>query len=296
LYELIAANKRRSVLLIFLFALLVIGLGWVFGQVLGYGYWPVGLAAVITVVMVWTSYYHSDKLALAMSRAEPADHLTYARLHNIVEGLAIAAGIPKPRVYVVSDPAPNAFATGRNPEHAAVAVTTGLIEKMNRVELEGVIAHELGHIRNYDILVTTIAVVLAGVIVLLSDWLIRMMWWGGRKRDGAGGSGAAVFAVVGIALAVLAPLIAQLMKAAVSRRRESLADATAVELTRYPPGLIGALRKLRDDTTVVRSASKATAHLWIESPLDGKGKGAWLNRMFETHPPIEERIRILENL
>lgn len=296
MYELISANKRRSVLLVFLFALLVIGMGWVFGQVMGYGYWAVAIAAVFTVILTWTSYYHSDKIALGMSRAKVADRQYYGRLHNIVEGLSIAAGIPKPDVYVIEDPAPNAFATGRNPDNAAVAVTTGLIHKMNRVELEGVIAHELAHIRNYDILVTTIAVVLAGVIVLLSDWLIRMMWWGGGRRRGNQGSAGALFALIGLALAILAPIIAQLMKAAVSRRRESLADATAVEFTRYPPGLIDALKKLRDDTTVVTSASKATAHLWIESPLNRKGRGAWLNRMFDTHPPLSERISVLENL
>lgn len=298
MYELIAANRRRTVFLISIFALIILAIGYLFGQIFGYGYWPVGIAFVIAMIMSWGSYFYSDKLALAMSRAKPADGPEFARLHNIVEGLAIAAGIPAPRVYVVEDVAPNAFATGRNPQNAAIAVTTGLLEKMNRVELEGVIGHEMSHIRNYDILVTTIAVTLTAVVVLLSDWLIRSMWLGGRRsRSSQGNPLAIVFVAAGLILAILAPLFAQLVKAAVSRRRETLADVSAVELTRYPPGLISALHKLHDDRTVVRTASRATAHLWIESPLDRKaGAGAWLNRMFDTHPPIEERIRILESI
>jgi heat shock protein HtpX len=299
LYELIAANRRRSILLIAAFFVLVAAIGWVFGLLTGFGYYGLAVAVVIAIALTWGSYFYSDRVALAISRARPADPGMYARLHNVTEGLSIAAGIPKPRVYVIDDPAPNAFATGRNPENAAVAVTTGLLEKMNRVELEGVVAHELGHIRNYDILVSTIAVTLAGVVVLLSDWLLRAMWWGGGRRGGRSSGGnpvGLVLVLAGVVLALLAPLIAQLIKAAVSRKRESLADATAVEFTRYPPGLIGGLRKLQSDTTVVRTASRATAHLWIESPLNRVGRGGWLNRLFDTHPPLEERIRALEGL
>jgi heat shock protein HtpX len=300
LYEQIAANRRRSVFLIFSFALLLMAIGWVFGQITGFGYGGLAIAAAVAVVYSWGSYYYSDRLVLAMSRAKPADPVAQARLHNIVEGLAIAAGIGKPKVYIVDDPAPNAFATGRNPQHSAVAVTTGLLEKMDRVELEGVIAHEMSHIRNHDILVTTIAVTLTAAVVLLADWMLRAFWFGGgRRRNNEGNNPIAlVIAVGGLVLALLSPLIAQLIQAAVSRKRESLADVSGIELTRYPPGLISALKKLRDDTTVVRTGSRATAHLWIESPLQrkGGGAGAWLNRLFDTHPPLEERIQALEHL
>ncbi|HEV3225691.1 MAG TPA: M48 family metallopeptidase [Acidimicrobiales bacterium] len=265
---------------------------------------PVGIviALVVALGMSAVSYWKSDAVALRMSRARPADEPEYARLHNIVEGLCIAAGLPKPRVYIVDDEAPNAFATGRDPKHAAIAVTTGLLEKMNRIELEGVIAHELSHIKNYDILVSTIAVTLVGFIALASDIGIRTLWWsGGRSRndnDNGGGAGA-ILAIAGFALLILAPIIAQLMQFAVSRRRESLADMSGVELTRYPPGLISALEKLRDDQTVVHAHSRATAHLWIEQPMPTspeQGKLSRLNRLFDTHPPLEDRIAALREL
>jgi heat shock protein HtpX len=216
--------------------------------------------------------------------------------------------MPKPRVYVVEDEAPNAFATGRDPEHSAIAVTTGLLNKMDRDELEGVVAHEMSHIQNRDILVMTIAVTLVGVIVLLADWLLRAMFWGGmgRDRDSGGGIGGIV-ALVGIVLMIVAPLVAQLMHFAVSRRREFLADADAVNFTRNPAGLISALNKLKSDQTVVRYASRATAHMWIEEPnaLHAQGggpgvktskPGAWINRLFATHPPLDERIEALETM
>ena len=270
--------------------------------ILRFGAIGVVIALVIAVGLSAMSYWKSDAIALRMSRAHPADPVEYARLHNIVEGLCIAAGLPKPRVYIVDDVAPNAFATGRDPKHAAIAATTGLLEKMNRVELEGVIAHELSHIKNYDILVSTIAVTLVGFIALMSDIGIRTLWWGGgrsRNDDDHGGGAGAIFAILGFALLILAPLIAQLMHFAVSRRRESLADMSGVELTRYPPGLIAALEKLRDDQTVVHSHSRATAHLWIEQPMPTsreEGKLSRLNRMFDTHPPLEERIAALREL
>jgi heat shock protein HtpX len=209
--------------------------------------------------------------------------------------------MPKPRVYVVVDTAPNAFATGRNPEHAAIAVTTGLLEKLSRDELEGVIAHELSHVKNRDTLVMTLAVTMVGVIVLLADWMLRALWWGGGGRRDDRGGGNAIFAILGLVLLIIAPIVAQLMHFAISRRREYLADADGVFLTRYPDGLISALEKLRDDQTVVKSGSRATAHLWIESPIPrtkqeargGKGSGSWLNRMFDTHPPLEDRIAAL---
>ena len=238
---------------------------------------------------------------MRVSRAVPADPVQYQRLHNLVEGLCIAGGLPKPRVYVVVDPAPNAFATGRNPKHAAIAVTTGLLEKMNRVELEGVLAHELSHIRNYDILVSTLAVTMVGAIALITDVAIRMMWWnGGRvRRDGDRQDGSNPLAYLGFVLLIVAPILAKLMQAAVSRRRETLADVSACQMTRYPPGLISALEKLKADCTVTHSASMATAHMWIEQPMSGvadDGKLSRFHRMFDTHPPLDERIALLREL
>jgi heat shock protein HtpX len=308
MYERIASNVRKSWLLIAVFIAFVVLIGFVFGYLTDLGFLGPLIAVGIAVAMAWGSYFSSDKIALSMSRAKPADGARYNQLHNIVEGLSIAAGIPKPRVYVVEDTAPNAFATGRNPEHAAVAVTTGLLAKMNRDELEGVIAHELSHIQNRDTLVMTLAVTLVGVIVLLADWLLRAMFWGGitggRDRDRGGGIGGVV-AIFGFILLLVAPLVAQLLQFAISRQREFLADADAVNFTRYPDGLISALRKLQGDQTVVRTASRATAHLWIEAPITSQAahgpkgatkQGAWLNRMFNTHPPLEMRIEALQKL
>jgi heat shock protein HtpX len=308
-FDELSANRRRSIALMAGFALVVLLAGWAFNAAIGGG--PTGLlvAVVVAVAATWASWWKSDAIALAMSHARPADPERYARLHNLVDGLCIASGVPRPRLYVVEDPAPNAFATGRDPEHAAIAVTTGLLEKMNRVELEAVLAHELGHIKNRDILVATLAVTMVGVVALLSDVGLRFLYWGGPghrsdRKDGANNA-AALVAVLGIVLLILTPLIAKLMQYAVSRRRESLADITAVTMTRYPPGLISALEKLRDDTTVVHSASKATAHLWIESPLGGtpetvvnrrEARFSRFNRLFMTHPPLEERIAALQEL
>jgi heat shock protein HtpX len=282
---------------------LVTAVVWAVDLLFGYGVPFLIVALVLTVVASAAAYWKSDSVALAMSHARPADPVQYARLHNLVEGLCIAAGLPKPRVYVIDDAAPNAFATGRDPRHAAVAVTTGLLEKMNRIELEGVLAHELSHVKNYDILVSTLAVTLVGVVALLADFSLRFLWWGGprrRDREGQGGAGpAAILAVLGFVLLLLAPLVARLMQFAVSRRREALADATGVSLTRYPPGLISALEKLKADTTVVESSSRATAHLWIESPLarrPDEGRLSRLNRLFDTHPPLDERIQALKEI
>ncbi len=305
MYERIASNVRKTWMLISVFIVLVAAVGAAFGYWLGIGPWGLIGAVVLAIVMTWGSYYNSDKIALSMSRAKPADESEYVQLHNLVDGLCIAAGMPKPRLFVVQDEAPNAFATGRDPEHAAVAVTTGLLEKLTRDELEGVLAHELAHVKNRDTLVMTIAVTLVGVIVLLADWMIRAMWWGGGRRDNDSGGGAgAILAVVGIVLLIVAPLIAQLLQFAVSRQREFLADADGVFLTRYPDGLISALEKLKADQTVVHSGSRATAHLWIESPIateplkkqgmkNATKSGAKLNRLFETHPPLEMRIEAL---
>jgi heat shock protein HtpX len=301
MHELIRSNKRRSVLLVASFSLVLALVGAAFGVVFGGGLVATLLALIVGAVIAFVSYWKADKIALAISRAKPADGPEYARLHNIVEGLCIASGLPKPGVYVVHDPAPNAFATGRNPKHASIAVTTGLLEKMNRVELEGVVAHELSHIRNYDILVSTLAVTLVGAVALLSDIAIRTMWWnGGRvRRDGDRNDGGNPLAIIGFVLLILAPLAAKAMQAAISRQRETLADVSACQMTRYPPGLISALEKLQSDTTVTHSASTATAHLWIEQPMSGVGDGGRLgrsHRLFNTHPPLDERIALLREL
>ncbi len=301
MFELIRSNKRRSVALVVGFVLVVVLVGAAIGVVVGNGIAFTLGALVFSGVMAFASYWKADKVALAVSRAKPASPVEYQRLHNLVEGLCISAGLPKPGVYVIDDPAPNAFATGRNPEHAAIAVTTGLLEKMNRVELEGVVAHELGHIKNYDILVSTLAVTMVGAIALLADGAIRLMWWNGGRvnRSGDQSNGNNPLAFVGFALLILAPIIAKCMQAAISRRRETLADVTACQLTRYPPGLISALEKLQQDTTVTHSASTATAHLWIEQPMSGvgdRGKLGGIHKMFDTHPPLDERIALLREL
>ena len=302
-YDLVASNKRRSVLLALGFIVILVVIGWAVSLVAGLGSWGVVFALVVAGALAFLSYWKSDAVALAMSRAKPADPQQYRRLHNLVEGLCIAAGLPKPRLYIIEDEAPNAFATGRNPKHAAIAVTTGLLEKMNRVELEGVLAHELSHIKNYDILVSTLAVTMVGAVALLSDIGIRMLWWNGgrRGRDDRQDSNplGVILLIVGLVVIILAPLIAQLMQFAVSRKRESLADLTGVQITRYPPGLISALEKLKQDSTVVHAASRATAHLWIEQPTaqtPEEGRLSRLNRLFDTHPPLEERIAALREL
>ncbi len=268
------------------------------------------VALLISGIASFVSYWNSDKVALALTHAVPADPHTYARLYNLVEGLCIASGLPQPKLYVVNDPAPNAFATGRDPKHASLAVTSGLLEKMNRVELEGVLAHELSHVKNYDIMVSSIAVCLVGVIAALSDiglrWMVFGGLMGGRGRNnnqgGGGGNDPTQLIMLGLALLVLilAPLVALLMQFAVSRRREALADVSAVEMTRYPPGLISALEKLRDDHTVIKENGRATAHLWIEEPMahyqgDNQRKNRW-SHLFDTHPPIEDRIAALREM
>lgn len=301
MFDAIRSNKRRSAFLVAGFVLFVVAVGAVVGYLSGGGPFSLLISAVIALAIAWGSYWKSDSIALTVSRAKPADPETYQRLHNLVEGLCIASGLPKPRVYVIEDVAPNAFATGRNPRHAAIAVTTGLLDQMNRVELEGVIAHELSHIRNYDILVSTIAVTLVGTVAIMTDLAIRMMWWnGGRaRRAGDRNDSGNPLALFGFVLLVLSPLIARAMQAAVSRRRETLADISACQMTRYPPGLISALEKLKADTTATHSASMATAHMWIEQPLSGvrdEGRLGWFHRMFDTHPPLDERIALLKEL
>ncbi len=293
MYDQITANKLRSTALIVVFVLLVALIGYVFGQATEWGYLGLVAALAVAFVMAWGSYWYSDKIVLSISRARPVDRDIEPYLVNTIEGLAIAAGLPVPKAYVIDDPAPNAFATGRNPEHGAVAVTTGLVQMMSRQELEGVIAHELSHIKNYDTLVQTLAAVLAGSVTLVSEWMLRSFWWGGgRRRSSENGQFGAIMMVVAIVLALLAPVVAVLIQMAISRRREFLADASAALLTRYPPGLASALRKISADPHELRSANKATESLYIANPLKHRRRG--MNALFNTHPPIEERVALLE--
>ncbi|MBI2669233.1 M48 family metallopeptidase [Candidatus Woesearchaeota archaeon] len=297
LYEEIAGNKRRTFLLLFFFFGLVVFLGLVIGLMYGNQYFGLGLALVIGVVYFLISYFAGSSMILSMTGAREATKPEYTHLINTVEGLAVAAGLPKPpKVYVIDDSALNAFATGRDPEHATITVTTGLLQKMNRLELEGVIAHEMSHIKNFDIRVMMLAAVLVGLTVLLSDFLLRSFLWGG-KRDREQNQLGVVLIIVGIALAILAPLIGELIKLSVSRKREFLADASGALLTRYPKGLADALRKIKHDPDpLVDKANKATAHLFISMPFRHDGKTSLMQNLFSTHPPIEERIKRLEGM
>jgi len=300
-YEQIAANKRRTIVLIVGAVALLGAVGYAVGLYWGTG--PVGLAVAggIAVALALGSYFAGDRVVLASARAREVSPEDEPRLHNIVEGLAIAAGIPKPRVYVVPEQAPNAFATGRDPEHSSVAVTQGLLQVMNRVELEGVIGHELAHVMDRDILVGTVVATLVGAAVLLSEFFMRSWWWGGfrgrRGGDSNGGGLELVIFAVGFVLLAIAPIAAQIIKLAVSRNREYLADAQGALLTRYPPGLIGALRKIAAAPQAMHAANNATAHLWLNQPsrIPGERTSA-LEKVFSTHPPIDERIRRLEEM
>ena len=296
MYEQIASNKRKSFFLVLFFLCFIFFLAWLLGELTGFGTAGLVLAVVIAVSMTIGSYYASDKIVLAISKARPVQKEEYPYLYNVVEGLAIAAGIPKPRCYVIDDTAPNAFASGRNPKNSVVVVTTGLLDKLNRVELEGVIAHEMSHIKNYDMLVQTLAVVMVGVIALLSDWILRSFLFGGRRRssDRGRGNAGSILIIVGLVLAILSPIIAQLIRLAISRKREFLADASGALITRYPKGLASALRKLSSDREPLEVANKATAHLYTINPLKDLKGG--VNKLFSTHPPIEERIAALEEM
>lgn len=285
-YEEIASNKRKSYLLISLFIAGIIFFGYLLGYFFGNIYAGVLIAFIISMIFTLIGYYSGDSLVLQASGAIPATKQEYPHLVNTVEGLSIAAGIPMPKVYVIKDPHPNAFATGRDEQHASVAATTGLLELMNRTELEGVIAHELSHIKNYDVRFMTFVSIFAGILVLFSDFFIRGFFFGGSDRDNQPGL---VFLIVGIVLAILTPIMAEIIKLAISRRREYLADASGAHLSRHPAGLANALKKLRDyKGPGLKKANKATAHLFISNPF----KNA--SRFFSTHPPLEDRIKKLE--
>lgn len=294
LYTHQSQNIWKTWVLMTLFFVVVIAVGWA----LSYLYDTpeiLLIAVVVSVVMNITSYWYSDKIALSVSRARPASREEFFDLYTVTENLAITAGLPMPRVYVINDPAPNAFATGRDPEHAAVAVTRGLLNRLNRTELEGVIAHELSHIGNRDILLSTVVVVLVGLLSLISDFFIRANMFGGgsRERGQAGG----VIALIGVLLIILSPVIASLIRLAISRKREFLADASGALLTRYPEGLASALEKISSYDGGLKSATHATAHLFIANPFGGeKTKTSFLTKIFMTHPPVEERVSALRDL
>lgn len=272
------------------FLVLLVGVGYALSQVyvnsnILYGF------VIFSILMNVVAYWYSDKIALASSKAVPAEGSEYLELHRIVENLAITAGLPKPRVYIMNDPAPNAFATGRDPKHAAIAVTTGLLAIMDRNELEGVIAHELSHIGNRDILVATVVVVLVGLLALVSDFFSRSMLWGGGSRSNDREGGGQVAMILGIVAIILAPIVATLIQLAISRKREFLADASGALLTRYPEGLASALQKIGAYNRPMQHASTATAHLFISNPFGPKA--GFLSKLFATHPPVEERIKAL---
>lgn len=292
LYTHVSKNIFRTWLLMGLFLIFIIGLGWVFAQnfrdpAILY------IAVAFSFFMNILSYWFSDKIALAINGARQITHEQNPELFHIVENLCITAGLPMPKIYIIDDPSPNAFATGRNKEHSTIAVTRGLLEKLNRPELEGVIAHELSHIGNRDILLSTVVVVLVGLVALVSDFFLRFSFFGGRRRDNrSGGQIGAILAIAGLVLAILSPIIATLIQLAISRKREFLADADGALLTRYPEGLASALEKIAQDPNPLQSANKATAHLYIANPFRGKR----VTSLFSTHPPIEERVRILRGM
>lgn len=301
MYEQIKANIYRTYLLISIFLIFIIGVGyglsWYYGN-------PIVLyiAVIIALFQTWLGYYHSDKIALSTAHAKPItgkESRQTKLLLNTVENLAIADGLPTPKVYIMPDQAINAFATGRDPKHASVAVTQGALDKLENQELEGVLAHELSHIKNYDIRVMSLVVVLVGVIALVAQIFMRSLWFGGGNRDNDNNNGSNVMMIIAIVFAILAPIVATLIQLAVSRKRELLADASGALLTRYPEGLADALKKIELDQTPMQHANQGTAHLFISNPFKvgrDRQKQSWLAGLFNTHPPLEQRIKILEKM
>ncbi len=298
MYEQITRNKIKTFILIFIFFALIFLLIWLVEYLLGWGIEGLILAALVASAMTFSTYYSSDQIVLAISHARPLDKREFPFLFHTVEGLAIAAGLPVPACYIIDDPAPNAFTTGRSPRKSFIVVTKGLLDKLNRLELEGVIGHEMAHIKNYDMLLQTITAVMAGTVVLLTDWWRRSLFWGNPRRPGResrrGGQAQGLLLILGLVLIIVAPLAAQLIRFAISRQREYLADAEGVRLTRYPPGLASALRKIAEDKENLKVANRATAHLYIVNPF--KKWARELNHLFMTHPPIEARIAALEKM
>ena len=288
------SNIRRTWILIFGFLIFIIALGWIFSYLLN-SYIFLVLAIIIALIQSILSYWYSDKIVLKMTGARPVEKRDNPELYRIVENLCITAGLPLPKIYILEERQPNAFATGRDAKHAVVVVTRGLLEKLNKTELEGVISHELSHIGNKDILLGTVVVVLVGVVAMLSNFFLRISFWGGGRRDSRDSTGL-IFMILGILAAILAPLAAVLIQAAISRKREFLDDATGALLTRYPEGLARALEKISADSNPMRVASNSTSHLFIASPFRGKQRNSWFVKLFSTHPPVEERIRALKGM
>ncbi|MFC1698051.1 zinc metalloprotease HtpX [Nanoarchaeota archaeon] len=298
-FDEIERNKRKTWILIIIFVVIVAALGFAIGYIWNAPIIGIAIATIISLVMIMTAWSNGDQMILSMSKAKEVKKQEHPHLVNSVEGIAIAAGLPAPKVYMIDDTAINAFATGRDPQHASITVTKGAVDRLNREELEGVIAHEMGHIKNYDIRLMIFIVILIGSIVLLSDILLRSFIFsgGGRSRDREGGQAQVIIIVIALVLAILAPIIAHLTRMAISRKREYLADATGALLTRYPPGLANALKKIRDDKQpIVEAANKSTANLFIANPFSRKQMKSWMNRIFATHPPINDRIKRLEEM
>lgn len=301
-YESVDSNKRKSLLIVGLFVVFVLGASILIakGMAAYYGYQSsglefTGLAFIVSGAMSFASYYWSDKIVLGLSKARPADRKRDFNFYTVTQNLSMAAGIPEPKLYVIDDTALNAFATGRDPKHASVVATTGLLASLNRTELEGVIGHELSHVANYDTRLMSVVVVLVGLVTLLGDWLLRSTFWGRGDRDRSDNNAGGIFMVLGLVLAILSPIVAQLIQMAISRRREFLADASSVKLTRQPGGLISALRKLGADHEPLEVANKATAHLYIINPFKSvHGRLDHFANLFNTHPPLAERIKALE--
>lgn len=297
IYEQIDSNKRRSFWVIALFVAFVSAFGYFFSYIYGYDWTFLIFALLISGIGSWVSYYNSDSIALSLSGAKHVTHKAYPQYINIVENIARVAQIPVPKTYVIPSAALNAFATGRDPEHGAIAITQGVLDKLTRTEIEGIVAHELSHIRNYDTRLMTVVAILVGSIAMVMNWSWRMgMFGGGRRRsDNNDNGGNAIVMIIGILLIILAPIIAQLIQLAISRRREFYADAAAAMLTRQPSGLISALKKIAtSEDIVLESANTATAHLYIDDPVTSETHGSWMAKLFSTHPPISERIRALE--
>jgi len=296
LYTQAESNIRKTWLYLFFFLLLIIAIGWLISYFLQS---PAILyfAVILSILLNFFAYWHSDKIVLSLSKAKFIEKRDNPELYRLVENLCITAGLPLPRIYIIDSPQPNAFATGRDAKHAAVAVTRGLLEKLERTELEGVLAHELSHIGNRDILLQTIIVVLVGFVAILTNFFFRISFWGGTGgRDREGGQARLIMTLVALALVILAPIVAQLIKLAISRKREYLADSSGALLTRYPEGLASALEKISQDPNSLKGASDATSHLYIASPFKGKEKTSWLHELYMTHPPIGERIKILRDM
>lgn len=297
IYEQIDRNKRKSLAIMILFVVFITLTVWVFAKILDYGPGMIGVALILAGALSFSSYWWGDKMILAISAARPANRQKDFHFFTVAENLAMAAQIPVPQLYVIEDSAPNAFATGRDPQHAVICATTGLLTKLDRTELEGVVAHELSHIKNYDIRLMSLVVILVGMVTLLADWSLRGMRFGGRDRDEKAGNLRAILLLIGIFLALLSPLIARLIQLAISRRQEFLADASGVKLTRFPEGLARALEKISADKEPLEAANKATAHLYIANPLKNRhDKIGWFANFFNTHPPVGERIKILRQM